>query len=501
MLNLLQSQFFWLGLIIIILTQAPTFLKVTNNNNLHPTGMFDFSDVNLNNLVDTPVFVRYFLFFLTTTVVIYILLCLIPPPVMAGVDSILSKEYNDNNNYGEMFPLYIAAMYIGVTRSGIPWLERIAPEQKKFFHSKMNVPFKVSDLALTGSRQLFSKHQRTLADRDASIEIERDIKRLTSEEWISHNSDIIDSQYYRTNTATLQLQEWSDDPNSTVKSRRELRQTLRYVLSAIFTSALKKGGDRSLDEIRQRLGINAGKTINQQYANNSALVFVIFVQLMCATIIWIALPHINDLFPNGKEWAFWPETPFASLQEILKAMAPIWISIIIALCLYPLDSILTEDRPLNRLAASGWLLLLVFFFAVVFQYTREFWSFGVNKSTIGKGVTTSEFISNRAFPFAALALCSVVACLSVIFYPKKYITERINLTNVANTIIPLSIITILFSSLSTTLYLKLFDTSKLGPGTHCVVYVSVLSWIAMLIGFASAYIYYKHRNETLEMSE
>ena len=183
--------------------------------------------------------------FLAATFLIYFVLCKISPTILSGwaqvsgasPDEKLTKFVNTVN-----YPLYIAAVYMGVAQQGIPLLSNIGNVQRNLFHAWMGIPTKVMRASSFFANQIFARSPD--AERLA-----KEVEVLRSDAWVERIDAYADTELYATHLARLKL---DDEPELHKATRRELKILTRQLVDVASLATVRESGVASLVAVGRR---------------------------------------------------------------------------------------------------------------------------------------------------------------------------------------------------------------------------------------------------------
>src|SRR5262249_47701344 len=85
--------------------------------------------------------------FLSTSLLAYFLLCHLSPSVLTGAARVLGNKEAGNLLQDVPYPLYIAALFMGLTQPIIPGFSKFEVAQRVFFHGRIEVPRRIIDFS------------------------------------------------------------------------------------------------------------------------------------------------------------------------------------------------------------------------------------------------------------------------------------------------------------------------------------------------------------------
>ena len=222
--------------------------------------------------------------FLAATFLIYFVLCKISPTILSGwaqvsgasPDEKLTKFVNTVN-----YPLYIAAVYMGVAQQGIPLLSNIGNVQRNLFHAWMGIPTKVMRASSFFANQIFARSPD--AERLA-----KEVEVLRSDAWVERIDAYADAELYATHLARLKL---DDEPELHKATRRELKILTRQLVDVASLATVRESGVASLSRLADDLRVSM--LPNSAWPKAFLAGGILF--LVGMTFLWNLIPAFDGL--------------------------------------------------------------------------------------------------------------------------------------------------------------------------------------------------------------
>ena len=294
-------------------------------------------DVKVRDFAGAYAYYGALVSFLGVSLLIYLVLCQLSPEVLRGAAKILINGDPPASLDSIPYPLYIAALFIGLTQPAIPILSQFGDAQRKFFHDRIDVPRRVIDLseALTDAIEL-----RAGADKRR---LSCEVRKLASGGFVASLRNHGDGAFYRMQLEAMDLGDEEAIVNSTkAASCKELRGMIARLVLCALVAVMRRSGPNALAKVAEALQMRAPATPTGSFRYFAASFIASGVLLALALLIIAhALPWLNapvtKLFPGQDTW---PENFEQAIEELFAIVPPILISLLIAIfCLVP------RERP------------------------------------------------------------------------------------------------------------------------------------------------------------
>jgi hypothetical protein len=143
----LQDQAFLLGAALIMLVHATKFGELNLGNPVTGRYLALLPGAKVRDFVGPYAYHIALFAFLVVSFVSYYLCCQISPNILNGAAKLLSIADADKTFQDISYPLYIAALFIGLTQPVVPLFSRFGELQRNFFHDQIEVPGRLIKLA------------------------------------------------------------------------------------------------------------------------------------------------------------------------------------------------------------------------------------------------------------------------------------------------------------------------------------------------------------------
>ena len=359
--------------------------------------------------------------FLAATFLIYFVLCKISPTILSGwaqvsgasPDEKLTKFVNTVN-----YPLYIAAVYMGVAQQSIPLLSNIGNVQRNLFHAWMGIPTKVMRASSFFANQIFARSP------DAG-RLAKEVEVLRSDAWVERIDAYADAELYATHLARLKL---DDEPELHKATRRELKILTRQLVDVASLATVRESGAASLSRLADDLRVSM--LPNSAWPKAFLAGGILF--LVGMTFLWNLIPAFDGLaaqFLSAGATDFWPSNLEYSGQYLISQAGPIFLATGVALgtwvSAFGRRQIAKLDEPqrVEGIAALfsrfAGLFALVLIGIVLFDICQAFFQYGA----YGPGETT-EFMALVKLSLPIYLLHSFIA-LFVCFMLLRYMDDGV----------------------------------------------------------------------------
>ena len=412
------SNAFILGAALIAVYQWAKFAELDHTEPVIGRYLARVQRVNAKDFTGTSLYYATLLVFLSFNLAVYYVICHLPDSITAGIQKLLPLDqqgkiiadlYKD-----KAFPLYLAAVFMGLTQPVIPWIAKLRDAQRDFFHNRIEVPRRLIDLTASLAAAIDA---RSGGERK---KLEHEVLNLIGDDWLLRLSALLDIPFYRAQLDQLRL----GDPTTATKtlrdsSLRELRERVEDVVLLNLLALTRKSGPKKLAEVARMIAPN----FVVQASNLGGFVSAILLSGLVLALAMLTIWHTFDLLRVPAESYFgkdrlWPAPNYLGGQ--LARIAPsIFVCLLIAA--YGAASIEREDsgvhRPLSvdslaRFAQDNAAVIFVCFLAsLIIHITAEFYDYGTpDAGTPGTAITLSKLaiIFVRTTPSLAASYCMLL---------------------------------------------------------------------------------------------
>lgn len=247
MLDILQQESFVVGAMLVVIYQAAKFTELNLADPITKRYVALLPDAKVRDFASSCEYYTALVAFLGASLVVYYLLCQISPDVFKGAARLLSPvEPASLQNIP--YPLYIAALFIGLTQPVIPIFSQFVNAQRDFFHDRISVPRRIIDLSgsLTQAIELRSgADKRRLAN---------EVRNLASGDFVMSLQIYGDGAYYNLQLEKLELGD-EDSLGRAIKasSAKELRGLVERLVLCALVAAMRRSGPNSLIKVAESL--------------------------------------------------------------------------------------------------------------------------------------------------------------------------------------------------------------------------------------------------------
>jgi hypothetical protein len=388
MWDALQQQSFIVGAALILIYQAARFGNiyaedpVTNRyvSLLPGTGVRDFAGPHAYNWALVA--------FLVASLIVYSLLCMISPNVLIGGVKLLSNSADaDKIAQGVPLPLYIAALFMGLTQPIIPGLSQFQVAQLNFFHDRIEVPRRIIDLSESLTVAI---EARAGKDKQRLV---AELCKLVGDDFMSSLQPYGDLAFYKLQLGKLGVDGGALEATINDSSVKELRSLIERIVLCALVAVSRKSGPKPLTKVAQKLEVqlaelkrdNLGPRIAGLLA--SSVLFFAGLLLIAELLLSLASP-VDAMFGKSTTDGLWPSTLEYSFNELWSIALPIGVCMFLAICkLIPRD----ESRPsdpdtntrssmfddfLDYVRSNAPIVLICILSTIAIKIVLMFWEYG-----------------------------------------------------------------------------------------------------------------------------
>jgi hypothetical protein len=350
MWDALQQQSFLVGAALILIYQAARFGNIYAEDpvtsryvSLLPgAGVRDFAGPNAYNWALVA--------FLVASLIVYSLLCMISPNVLVGAVKLLTDNADaEKIAQGVPLPLYIAALFMGLTQPIIPGLSQFQVAQLNFFHDQIEVPRRIIDLSesLTIAIEARAgKDKRRLA---------AEVRKLAGDDFLTSLQPYGDLVFYKLQLGNLGIDGGALEAAINDSSVKELRSLIERLVLCALVAVSRKSGPKLLTKVAQKLEVQLADLKRDDIGPRiaallvSSVLFFAGLLLIAELLLSLAGP-VDAVFGKSVANGLWPSTLEYSFDELWSIALPIGVCMAFAVCkLVPRD----EIQPPDSNAATG----------------------------------------------------------------------------------------------------------------------------------------------------
>jgi hypothetical protein len=277
-------------------------------------------DANVRDFASSFAYHTALFAFLGASLAVYFLLCQVSPDLVKGVARLLSPGETSASLENIPYPLYIAALFIGLSQPVIPIFSQFVNAQRDFFHDRINVPRRVIDLSE------FLTHAIELRSGADKRRLANEVRNLASGTFVTSLQNYGDGAYYSLQLEKLELGD-EDALGRTIKggSAKELRGLIERLVLCALVAVMRRSGPNSLVKVAESLQapVPFKPTDNVGYFVasfvSSGVLFTLALAIL-ANLFGLLVGPVGQLFPDQVEH-LWPED-LANVAQELKYIVP-----------------------------------------------------------------------------------------------------------------------------------------------------------------------------------
>jgi hypothetical protein len=378
MWDLLQQQSFLLGTTLVLIYQAAKFNQLNRADPL-TNGYVDLlPGAQVKDFAGSCQYYFGLAAFLIASFVAYFLFCHFSPDLLKGAGRLANIPNADNLMQGVPYPLYIAALFMGLNQPIIPGLAQFGEAQRDFFHDRIYVPRRIIDLS---ERVLGDIDARTNGDKQ---QLSAELRKLVCPDFAKRLQEYADFTYYRNQIEKLGLENGSLDRTIDESSAKEIRMLIKRLVLCALVAGMRGSGAGSLSKVSELLGATHSVVPPGRFRAfltsvlASGLIFFLGLLVVAHILVWLAGPVSEIFHKDHPDQSFWPTAIYAGGDEssvgdeLLQIAFPMAVCLVMATWLMPRRRL--EDRGLgegsNRSLLAEFLIFFqsgasVFFLCVV----------------------------------------------------------------------------------------------------------------------------------------
>ena len=325
--------------------------------------------------------------FLLVSLVVYFLFCNISPTLLAGAAKLLGGADAEKLVQEIPYPLYIAALFMGLTQPIIPGLSQFEAAQRDFFHNQIDVPRRIIDLseALTSAIEA-----RAGSDRER---LAAEVQKLSSADFMESLLPYGDLAFYKLQLENLEIGNGALDGVIKDSSAKELRKLIERLVLSALVAVMRKSGPNSLIKVAERLDVHSPTVAHRNFVTlivsliPSGMLFFIGCLVIAHALYWLGGP-IEGLFGKSADHSLWPSSLDFAERAVLTIAIPIISCLFAALWLVgarprdqgsdpgfaPPASLI--DDLVNFIRSNPQVLVLCILISVVLNVGQMFYEYG-----------------------------------------------------------------------------------------------------------------------------
>src|SRR5262245_34946814 len=195
----LQQESFLVGAALVLIYQAAKFGQLKSDDPIASRYMTLLPGAQVRDFAGPYAYHVAFVAFLGVSFAAYFLVCQISPDVLKGVATLLGGEQAVKAVDGIPYPLYVAALFTGLTQPIVPLLSRFGDAQRNFFHGQIEVPRRIIDLSESLTTAI---EARSGTDKRQAA---NEVRRLVGGEFLRNLQGHGDVAFYKLQLEKLEL--------------------------------------------------------------------------------------------------------------------------------------------------------------------------------------------------------------------------------------------------------------------------------------------------------
>lgn len=321
---------------------------------------------------------------------------------------------------GIPYPLYVAALFMGLTQPVIPGLAKAGNALRNFFHDRIEVPKRVVDLSaqLANAIDVRSGGDRLTASTKKNLVSE--VRKLISDEWLQQLQSCGDLAFYRDQLQRIKL----GDPTTAAQTLRassikELRDFIDQLVLFNLIAVMRKSGPRNLGQIatwaQTHLKIQPSNL--GLFLTSLALSGLMFS--FSLALIWLLFAILGPAITtrlNYGEFSLWPDTDWLGV-ELWRIVPAIFFAMLVSVSMLLHRSSEGPAGPPNHEAGTlqrvvvftqsiAPILLACFGVSLAIHFIAEAYQYGVStKFADMVSFQKIAIIFIRTAPSIALSYC------------------------------------------------------------------------------------------------
>lgn len=351
MWDALQQQSFVVGAALILIYQAARFGDIYAGDPVTSRYVSLLPGAGVRDFAGPHAYNWALVAFLVASLIVYSLLCMISPNVLIGAVKLLSDNADaEKIAQGVPLPLYIAALFMGLTQPIIPGLSQFQAAQLNFFHDQIEVPRRIIDLSESLTVAIEAR-----AGKDKQ-RLAAEVRKLVGDDFLTSLQPHGDLAFYKLQLGKLGVDDGALDATINDSSVKELRSLIERLVLCALVAVSRKSGPQPLTKVAQKLEVqladlkrdNVGPRIAGLLASSvlffaSGVLFFAGLLLIAEFLLSLAGP-VDAMFGKSTTEGLWPSTLEYSFDELWSIALPIGVCMFLAVCkLVPRDKIRLPD--------------------------------------------------------------------------------------------------------------------------------------------------------------
>jgi hypothetical protein len=323
--------------------------------------------------------------FLGVSLIFYYLSCLISPEIVKGGAKLLGSDVDvDKIAEGIPIPLYIAALFTGLTQPIVPGLSQFQTAQLAFFHDQIAVPRRIIDvsesLTVAIEARAGQDRQRLLAE----------VRKLVGTDFLASLQPHGDLAFYKIQLEKLGVDSGALEATLEGSSVKELRALIERLVLCALVAVSRKSGSKPLAKVAQKLEIQMADVKRDRGSRIiglvfSSLLFLAGLLIIAELLVFLAAP-VSALFGKSPVNGLWPSTLDYAFQELWRIALPIGVCMLLVVSrAVPSEAGSDPDNAddaslfdcfLDFVRSNASVLLVCILTAVAIKIGLMFWEYG-----------------------------------------------------------------------------------------------------------------------------
>jgi hypothetical protein len=327
----LQDQYFLIGAALVAISHAVKFGELNSADPITGRYVALLPGAKARDFTGPYAYHIALAAFLVVSLTAYFFVCQISPDILKGAAGFFGGPKAQQAIEGAPYPLYVAALFVGLTQPIVPVFSRVGDVQRDFFHDQIEVPRRVIDLA---ERLTSAIEARAGTDKRRFA---KEVRNLAGGEVLSSLQTHGDLAYYKLQLNKLDIADPAAlDRTIRGSSARELQGLIERLVLCTLVAVMRRSGSTALNKIAESVGASAaapprfnklGYFLASVIA--SGLLFSICLLMMAYFFALLADP-IATLFGRPLDKSLWPSDLNNVVLEFWYIVPPIFVCLIVA---------------------------------------------------------------------------------------------------------------------------------------------------------------------------
>jgi hypothetical protein len=499
MWDTLYQQSFLFGAALVLIYQAAKFRELNLGDPVTSRYVALLPGAQVRDFAGSYAYHLALVAFLGASFVGYFLCCNISPTILVGAAKLVGSADAEKLIQGVPYPLYIAALFMGLTQPIIPGLSQFETVQRDFFHNQIEVPRRIIDFSESLTVAI---EARAGADRQR---LATEVERLAGSDFLESLQSHGDLAFYKLQLEKLDLGNGATDTAIKDSSAKELRTLIERLVLYALVAVMRKSGPKSLMKVAERLEVRSPAMSARDLSSfigsfvASGMLFCVGLLIIAQALFWLDGPVVL-LFGKGADKSLWPSSLDYVWDELFAIALPI-IACLFAAVLMPsrrqdlgVDvsgpaSSLTDDF-LDFTRSSAPVLILCILISVGMHIGQMFHQYGASYVP-----PEAQSLSRLMLPVVQ-SFIAVPVCLLTTWHlsSARDVTRR--RLSVAGTALIIAgataFIALLYDQTFIAQYLEVHPAY--GPGGDHVLFSAITNALVSVCAFASVAVFFETRD-------